>query len=80
MRATLKIDDALMARLCDEAARRQCTVSEVVEIAVQRFFQLDCRQSGSLPPLPVFSSGGLLVDSADRGELDRLGWARPTAR
>jgi len=69
MKTTLNIDDAVMARLRREAARRQCTLSELVETALRLLLQQGRQQPGSLPPLPAFNSGGQLVDIADREAL-----------
>lgn len=51
-----------------EAERRQTTVSEVVE-ATLRTIGKRASPPTELPPLPEFSSGGLLVDVADRNAL-----------
>jgi hypothetical protein len=68
MKTTLVIDDAVMAQLRREAARRGCTMSELVESALRLL--LRPRQSHpELPPLPSFKSGGHLVDIADRDAL-----------
>lgn len=68
MKTTLIIDDSVMALLRQEAARRGCTMSELVESALRLLLQ----SRGSrpeLPPLPSFKSGGHLVDIADRDAL-----------
>jgi hypothetical protein len=68
MKTTLRIDDSVMALLRREAARRGCTMSELVESALRVLLQ----PGGSrpeLPPLPSFKSGGHLVDIADRDAL-----------
>lgn len=70
MKLTLNINRRIMAQLKKEAARRECTVSEVVEIALRiRFGAQNKRQR--LAPLPKFRSGGTLVDIADRDALYR---------
>jgi hypothetical protein len=69
MKTTLNIDDAVMARLRREAARRQCTLSELVETALRLLLQQGRQPPGALPPLPAFDSGGQLVDIADREAL-----------
>jgi len=57
-----------MARLKREAARRGCTMSELMESALRLL--LTAKESpGNLPSLPVFKSGGPLVDIADREAL-----------
>lgn len=68
MKTTLNIPDVLMARLKREAARRGCTMSELVETALRMLFEAQKEQT-QLPPLPTFRSGGHLVDIADRDAL-----------
>jgi hypothetical protein len=68
LKTTLKIDDSVMQRLRREAARQGRTMSELVEAALRLFFQTRKRRP-ELPPLPSFSSGGALVDLADRQAL-----------
>ena len=70
MKTTLNVDDSVMALLKKEAARRGCTMSELVESALRRLLE-DKPKPGSLPPLPSFKSGGHLVDVADREALYR---------
>lgn len=68
MKTTLNIDDATMVRLKQEAARRGCTMSELVEAALRLLFQ-EPKPKKKLPKLPTFDSGGPLVDIADREAL-----------
>jgi plasmid stability protein len=68
MKTTLNIDDGVMARLKREAARSGRTMSELVETALRRLLQAR-PESVELPALPAFSSGGALVDIADRDAL-----------
>jgi hypothetical protein len=68
VKTTLNIDDAVMERLKREAARQGRTMSELVESALRLLFQMR-KQRPELPPLPSFSSGGTLVDVADREAL-----------
>jgi hypothetical protein len=68
MKTTLNIDDSVMARLKREAARRRCTMSELVESALRLFLRAE-RGRRELPPLPPFKGGGHLVDVADRNAL-----------
>ena len=69
MKTTLNIDDSVMARLKREAARRGCTMSELVESALRLL--LTARETPRpLPSLPAFKSGGALVEVADREALD----------
>lgn len=70
LKTTLNIDDTVMARLRQEAARQNRTMSELVEAALRLLFHSDQRQrKKKLPPLPTFRSGGHLVDIADRDAL-----------
>jgi hypothetical protein len=68
MKTTLNIDNTVMQELKREAARRGCTMSELVETALRLLFQSRKRKA-DLPPLPTFESGGALVDIADRQAL-----------
>jgi hypothetical protein len=69
MKTTLNIDDSLMQRLKREAARQGTTMSQLVESALRLLFQQSRRAVPELPPLPSFSSGGALVDVANREAL-----------
>lgn len=71
MKTTLLIDDTVFARLKSEAQARQTTISELVEAALRAFLARGKRSAAALPPLPAFSSGGALVDVADRDALFR---------
>lgn len=68
MKTTLNIDDQVMARLKQEAARQGRTMSELVETALRMLLR-SRKQKQELPPLPSFRSGGALVDIADREAL-----------
>ena len=68
VKTTLKIDETVMARLKEEAVRRGCTMSELVESALRTLFQKEKTRS-RIPELPRFRSGGPLVDIADRESL-----------
>lgn len=68
MKTTLSIDDTVMAELKREAARQGRTMSEMVETAL-RLLLRSRRKPETLPPLPSFHSGGVLVDIADRDAL-----------
>jgi hypothetical protein len=68
MKTTLNIDDSVMARLKQEAARRGCTMSELMESAL-RLLLTAKETPRSIPPLPAFKSGGPLVEIADREAL-----------
>ncbi len=67
MKTTLTIDDRIR-RLKREAARRGCTMPELVEAAL-RLLLRPARRRADLPPLPSFRSGRALVDVADRDSL-----------
>ncbi len=68
MRTTLNIDDSVMKRLKEEAARRGTTMSELMESAI-RLFLRERPVRIELPPLPSFHGGDALVDIADRNAL-----------
>ena len=68
MKTTLNVDDTVMAQLKREAARQGRTMSELVETALRSLFQAQ-KETSTLPPLPIFHSGGALVDIADREAL-----------
>lgn len=70
MKTTLNIDESVMARLRKEVARSGRTMSELVEMALRGLLQ-SRRTGADLAPLPVFDSGGALVDIADRDALYR---------
>ena len=70
MKTTLNIDDTVMDRLRAEAARSGRTMSELVEMALRQLLQTR-RPAPVTSPLPVFQSGGALVDVADREALYR---------
>lgn len=70
MKTTLIIDDAVMARVRQEAARTGRTMSDLVEDALRRLLD-STPDSRDLRPLPSFASGGSLVDIADREALYR---------
>jgi ribbon-helix-helix CopG family protein len=68
MKTTLVIDDEVMTRLREEAARRGKTISALVEAALRNLFDAS-EQRRELPPLPTFHGGRPLVDVADRDAL-----------
>ena len=68
MKTTLNVDDTVMAQLKREAARQGRTMSELVETALRNLFRAQ-KKAADLRPLPVFHSGGALVDIADRDAL-----------
>ncbi len=72
MKTTLNIDDQVMQRLREEAARQGRTMSELVEAALRRLLDEGEAREASLPELPRWDSGGARVDVADRDELYRV--------
>ena len=74
MKTTLNIDDSVMQRLREEAARRGTTMSALVEAGLRRVLAPPEAAKGepaNLPPLPTWRSGGFLVDIDDRDALYR---------
>ena len=74
MKRTLNIDDSVMQRLREEAARRGTTMSALVEAGLRRVLSEPAREEASpaaLPPLPSWNGGGELVDIANRDALYR---------
>ena len=71
MKTTLNIDETVMRRLREEAARRGTTMSALVEAGLRRVLADpgDARKAPSLPPLPSWRSGGARVDISDRDAL-----------
>lgn len=75
MKTTLNIDETVMRRLREEAARRGTTMSELVEAGLRRVLQDAATPAASrraLAPLPRWRSGGARVDLADRDALFTL--------
>jgi Ribbon-helix-helix protein, copG family len=68
MKTTLNIDETVMRQLKREAARQERTMSELVETALRSLFQSQ-KEAVDLSSLPVYRSGGVLVDIADRDAL-----------
>jgi hypothetical protein len=68
MKITVNINDEMWARLKKEAARQQCTMSEIAEKALQQFLEMPKRPK-RLPKLPRFDCGEFLVDIADQDAL-----------
>ncbi len=74
MKTTLNIDDSVMQRLREEAARRGTTMSALVEAGLRRVLApavATGEPPPPLPPLPTWDSGGHLVDIDDRDALYR---------
>jgi hypothetical protein len=74
MKTTLNIDDTVMQRLREEAPRRGTTMSALVEAGIRRILDEDPRgpTTDSLPSLPTWHGGAMLVDVSNRGELYRV--------
>ena len=75
MKTTLNIDDMVMQRLREEAARRGTTMSALVEAGLRRILNEDETVStsrDSLEPLPTWHCGEFLVDVSNREELYRV--------
>jgi len=68
MKTTLNISDVTMREVKREAARRQQTMSEMVEAALRTIVEPEPR-AARLPPLPEFGGGGLRVNVANRDAL-----------
>ena len=68
MKTTRVIDDHVMLRVKQEAARQHKTISELVEAALRMSLERPARVS-KLSPLPEFDGGGCLVDVSDRDAL-----------
>ena len=74
MKTTLNIDDSVMQRLREEAARRRTTMSELVEAGLRRVLAEPARSdmtTEELPLLPSWNGGGELVDISSRDALYR---------
>lgn len=73
MKTTLNIDDSVMQRLREEAARRGRTMSELVEAGLRRVLEEPTEEKPtSSESLPRWQSGGARVDIADREALHDL--------
>lgn len=75
MKTTLNIDDTVMQRLREEAPRRGTTMSALVEAGIRRILDEDPSEASprdSLPPLPTWNCGAMLVDVSNRDELYRV--------
>jgi plasmid stability protein len=74
MKTTLNIDDSVMQRLREAAARQGRTMSELVEAGLRRVLEKSEEAADQArEPLPHRQSGGAYVDVADRDALqDRM--------
>jgi hypothetical protein len=71
MKTTLIIHDDVVKRLRKEAARRDTTISELVEAALRLMLEPPQGAQPEIPPLPVFDLRGAYIDIADRDALYR---------
>ena len=70
MKTTLNIDDSVMQRLREEAARQGRTMSELVEAGLRLLLDHSRQEVNQLAEaLPQWESGGARVDVADRDAL-----------
>jgi len=69
MKTTLVIDDGIVQRLRQEAARSGRTMSELVEAALRMMLDRPAPSAAELETLPSFDGGGTLVDIGDRDAL-----------
>ena len=71
-KTTINIEDAIMERLKEEAARRNTTMGALVEAGIRRILgegEAPAPVAAELPPLPLHHMGKPLVDLADREAL-----------
>lgn len=69
MKTTLVIDDTVMQRLREEAARTHRTISELVETALRGMLDAKPVEARRVTRLPSFHGGAPLVDIANREAL-----------
>jgi hypothetical protein len=72
MKITLVIDDTVLRRLRQEAAKRGVTMSMLVEAGLRRVLDEPTASREPLPALPRWNGGGARVDIADRDALYAL--------
>ena len=75
MKTTLNINEIVMQRLREEAARRRTTMSALVEAGLRRVLDGQAPSVGqpdALRPLPTWRNGGFGVDIANRQEFYRM--------
>jgi len=68
MKTTLIVDDTVMRRLKERAARERTTISSLVEAALRSFLDRPT-EPHTLEPLPTFRGGRALVDVSNREAL-----------
>ena len=73
MKTTLNVDDNVMRQLKETAARRQTTMSAIVEAGIRRILAepVTVEDPPELQPLPTWRSGGFRVAVANREALYR---------
>ena len=71
MKTTLVIDDSIVRRLHELAARQNSTISEIVEAALRLLLDSKAKPV-RLPVLPKLDGGGARVDVANREALYRV--------
>ena len=72
MKTTLNIDDTVMERLRQEAAKRGTTMSALVEAGIRRILDNrdnSVKKGARKPRLPTWDSGGAKVDVSNRDAL-----------
>ena len=75
MKTTLNIDDSVMQRLREEAARRGTTMSSLVEAGLRRVLAEPtptAPPTPELPLLPTWNGGKELVDISNRDALYKV--------
>lgn len=70
MKTTLVIDDHVLEKLREEAARQRRTIFELVESALRLLFERK-QEPIELPPLPSFDGKGTFIDISNRDSLYR---------
>ena len=73
-KTTINVEDAVMERLKEEAARRKTTMTALIEAGIRRILaegeaRAPALVGHELPPLPSYDMGEPLVDVADREAL-----------
>jgi hypothetical protein len=69
MKTTLVIDDTVMHKLRQKAARRGVTMSALVEAGLRRILEEPGPEREPPPALPMWDTGGARVDVANREAL-----------
>jgi len=69
MKTTLTIDDNIMKKLKEEAAKRNTTITQLVESALRLMLVPNRGEKTKIAPLPIFDLGRTYVDISDRDSL-----------